>query len=243
MPTTADDLPDGVLHHVFSLVLKTDSFSLSKASLVCRRWRLPAQRALAMNVSLLCDINSRRADEWIKSLLGSQYQIQSLDVEHHVPATVVRVLECCRGLRRLRLWSANGSPLAWIVLVELKLADVQILELASADSLALCDNLVSSLPIPFAFKLHTLALSFNDQLPCSELLDRLFDAGHSSLKSLIVECAAADAALYPLLEPKFNLIAPTLTHIPFHLLHFPLSLCPLLSLCTALLSLTFTSLP
>lgn len=76
---TADDLPDDVLHNIFDLMFnqskQTDSLSLSRASRVCRRWRVPAQRALAMNISSLSFIDSGQAERWVNSPLRSRYQI------------------------------------------------------------------------------------------------------------------------------------------------------------------------
>lgn len=116
-------------------------------------------------------------------------------------------------------------------------ADLKILALVGAENSRLRDPLL--LPThPLPFHLQTLTLLFDDVLPSAELLDRLLDAGHSSLRSLTVKCADADPPLYPLLQPKFHLIASTLTHLSVPRDPFPTSLLPL---CATLLTLTLNT--
>lgn len=149
---------------------------------------------------------------------------------------MMRVLACCRGLRRLRLWGTR-SGLEWSVLTDPSISDLKILALVGAENSRLRDPLL--LPThPFPFHLQTLTLLFDDVLPSAELLDRLLDAGHSSLRSLTVKCADADPPLYPLLQPKFHLIASTLTHLSVPRDPFPTSLLPL---CATLLTLTLNT--
>lgn len=116
---TADNLPDDVLHHVFALMLtnrnRSDPYNLSTASLVCRRWRVPAQRALAMDVTFLSFLHPQRADKSIASPLRSRYQIRSLEIQGDL-AMMARVLACCPGLHLLRIW--GGPHLDWSVLAD-----------------------------------------------------------------------------------------------------------------------------
>lgn len=96
-----DFLPAELLDYLFDLV---DSPStLYASSLVCRRWRHPAQRALFQNAPELFSVSRRDAERWLESPARERYHIKRLRLYAPDEVPVRRVLSACEGLQTLSL--------------------------------------------------------------------------------------------------------------------------------------------
>lgn len=112
--TTINDLPPELLSHIFRLVDRADrSTTLPRVSLVCRRWRFPAQEEMWRVVSF----SSRTPfDPKIQKYLDSEgsRRLKTRVVYASGPGydrELVRLVQRCEGIRELCLrdmWRQRG---------------------------------------------------------------------------------------------------------------------------------------
>lgn len=128
--TTIESLPSETLSHIFECFIgpppTVDYFGsrraksiaitapLLAASLVCRRWRDLAQRALNT------DLVFPRYPEWHASPAYGRFRVRSLTLYEHRDTSVIssvnaigKMLKACPGLERLYLVGEAEGQLSW----------------------------------------------------------------------------------------------------------------------------------
>ncbi|KAL8281290.1 hypothetical protein RQP46_006324 [Phenoliferia psychrophenolica] len=113
---TIDSLAPELLHEILEHVpLYSDLLS---ASLICRRWREPAQRALFQTVSFSSngsEVRRRKTRLWLDSPARPRYRTQSLDFGwiRTQSSLLSEVLEATPNLESLEFGPVEGVGLDW----------------------------------------------------------------------------------------------------------------------------------
>ncbi|KAL8277006.1 hypothetical protein RQP46_010540 [Phenoliferia psychrophenolica] len=111
---TIDSLAPELLDEIFEhFPLGYRCLDHLRASLVCRRWREPAQRLLFQNVVLR---TKRMADAWLQSTGRARYRTRSLTMgqwENQAQLLSMEVLKACPDLRSLWLGDCEDGGYEW----------------------------------------------------------------------------------------------------------------------------------
>lgn len=121
MTTTLDSLANETLSDIFAACESSD---LYQASLVCRRWRALAQRALFSWVQL--DEGSAQAHEWLASPARRRYRLKGMRITSELPLGLLQ--EAYVGITSLNV-SSYDETLAYEWLLHPALADLKSLTL------------------------------------------------------------------------------------------------------------------
>ena len=108
---TVDDLPPELVARITELAHAAgpmgDPMLLSAASLVCRRWRDPAQRELFAHVVLDLDTYPDQGQRWLASPARQRYRVRSMDLTRGGASDegdeAEQILLQCEGVRTLTL--------------------------------------------------------------------------------------------------------------------------------------------
>ncbi|KAM0751372.1 hypothetical protein T439DRAFT_380350 [Meredithblackwellia eburnea MCA 4105] len=259
---TIHDLPPEILCRIMYFCLPTTLRGslqpLRSASLVCRSWRDPAQRALHGHLSLN-NVSGEDMDKWTSAMLAwsrngegeddvprkidrERYPVQSLQLsfESGEELRTVMCLELAFGVKSLVLQEhfseeVKEAPgmMDWGVLRRPSLAHLESLSIFYPEHFRDPSNVS---PLPLRLKDLFLWLAFQ-RTTSHHLPSALFQGSQTTLTSLRLWLSDQGSSLS--LHESFNLISDNLTHLSILFFKMDNTVLPLLGHLNNLKSMTY----